>query len=219
MRQRKKSLTPNDNDTKNIVNVIEHLTEGDQTMNHRKQNIPQGTRTCAYEGCIERNCHNSKYCGRHKEIARQKYFEMLNNKKNQRERLYEAYARAATMAKKAGKEAGNKCVPVPMVVQQHADMFNDHSPVIKTYEPVSDGVCGFGYVVVTPGNSSLAIWLKKHQDYFHWYYGGMAFGVKEFGQSYERKMAYAKAYADVMIKELKSIIPNNIRIRPYGRLD
>ena len=98
----------------------------------------------------------------------------------------------------AGMAAGEAHSPVPMHVVQREHPFDDSSPIVKRYPPVMDGVCGFGWVNVSPGNSSFANWLRK-QGYGHKaYYGGWEYWVGEFGQSYERKMAYARAFAKVL---------------------
>ena len=188
-------------------------------MNHRIKNIPEGSRTCAWDGCNERNVQNSKYCYTHKQAAKEAFYKRISDQKAETEQKYKRYEDAVAKAIEAGKTAAKVCKPTPMVVQQHLDLFDDSSPVTETYEPVESGVCGFGYVIVSPGNSSLAIWLKKHMFYFKWYYGGIAMGVKEYGQSYERKMAYAYAYATTLHNELKDILPEDVHIRAFGRLD
>ena len=101
-------------------------------------------------------------------------------------------------AHEAGMKAGKEVVPTPMVVQQRANPFDDTSPVVKTYEPVMGGVCGFAWVVVTPGTSSFARWLTKTGKGSKHYYGGTSIWVGEFGQSMTRKEAYAQAFAKVL---------------------
>ena len=101
-------------------------------------------------------------------------------------------------AYKEGLEAGTEHSPTPMIVQQHENMLDDSSPVVKTYAPVMGGVCGFAWVVVKPGTSSFARWLKdtgkakKHDR------GGLYVWIWEFGQSYEKKMKMASAMANVL---------------------
>ena len=98
------------------------------------------------------------------------------------------------------KEASNH-IPTPMVVVQRSSLFDDSSPIVKEYPPVMNGVCGFAWVNVKPGNSPFANWLKgkrlaRRDDY----YGGVTIWVSEFGQSYERKMKYAGKFAEVLQK-------------------
>jgi len=97
----------------------------------------------------------------------------------------------------AGKAAGNAAVPVPMVVSQRANPLNDNSPAVKEWF-VADGVCGFAWVKVKPGNSAFANWLKKkgyaRKDS---YGGGVSISVSDYNQSMARKEAHAYAMADV----------------------
>jgi hypothetical protein len=102
-------------------------------------------------------------------------------------------------AREAGLAAGKGAKPEPMYVVQRADPLDDSSRIVKAYAPVADGPCGFAWVTVKPGNSRFANWLKAnglgHTDH---YYGGVSVWVRDFGQSYERKGAYAGAFAKVL---------------------
>lgn len=100
-------------------------------------------------------------------------------------------------AHEAGMAAGKAAMPEPMVVFQRENPFDDTSRVTKVYEPVMDGVCGFAYVTVRPGNSTYARWLKANAGAFKAYYGGVQFSVGAFNQSLTRKTAYADAYCAV----------------------
>ena len=60
------------------------------------------------------------------------------------------YQAAWDAAVAAGKAAAEVKVPVPMVVVQRSNPLNDASPVVKVYEPIIDGVCGFAWVKVRP---------------------------------------------------------------------
>lgn len=103
------------------------------------------------------------------------------------------------LAHKAGHEAATGMVPEPMTVVERANPLDDNSEIVKQYEPIADGVCGFAWINVKPGNSSFANWLKKNdlarKDS---YYGGVTIWVGDYNQSYEKKMAYAGAFAKVL---------------------
>ncbi len=101
-------------------------------------------------------------------------------------------------AEMAGIEAATKCVPVPMIVQQRANPLDDHSPVVKQYAPVMDGVCGFAWVIVRPGNCSFANWLKKNGHGSSAYGGGVQIWVSRYNQSMTKKEAHAHAMAKVL---------------------
>ena len=100
----------------------------------------------------------------------------------------------------AGMIAGQACQPVGMVVQQHANPLNDGSPVVQSWD-VPDGVCGFAWIVVKPGTHAFERLAKQTLDADKYYYGGVTVKwVGEFGQSMQRKEAYAGAFAQVLGK-------------------
>lgn len=112
----------------------------------------------------------------------------------------------------AGNAAANAAVPTPMHVVQRAHPLDDSSPIVKRYAPVMDGVCGFAWVRVTPGTSSFARWLTRTEHGRKAYQGGVSIWVGGYGQSYERKSAYADAFAAVLNEA-------GITARSEGRLD
>lgn len=108
-----------------------------------------------------------------------------------------AMARLYREAMAAGRAAAAKVVPVPMVVQQHANMADDNSPVVKTYE-CAGGVCGFAWVEVRPANSRFANYLKRMKlGRYHEYERAVVIWVSDYGQSMQRKEAHAAAMAKV----------------------
>lgn len=101
-------------------------------------------------------------------------------------------------AEAAGKAAAEARVPVPMLVVEHANPLDDSSPVVRRYPPVMGGVCGFAWINIHPGNGSAARFAKKFLGARKAYEGGMQIWVGAYGQSMERKEAYAHAYAEVL---------------------
>jgi fermentation-respiration switch protein FrsA (DUF1100 family) len=87
-----------------------------------------------------------------------------------------------------------------MVVQQHASVADDNSPVTQQWF-VEGGVCGFAWINIRPANCGFALWLKK-KGYVRGTssQGGVNIFVHDFGQSLQRKSAYASAFADVISK-------------------
>lgn len=123
----------------------------------------------------------------------------------QRELYDRAYA--------AGVQAANACIPTPMIVQEHANPLDDNSPVVRTYAPVMDGVCGFAWVNVRPGNCTFARWLvETGHGRRDTYAGGVNIWISAYNQSYERKRAHAVAMA-AMLQEA------NVTAYVYSRLD
>lgn len=113
----------------------------------------------------------------------------------------------------AGRAAADACVPQPMYVVQRANPLDDNSPIVKAYAPVMSGVCGYAWINISPGNSTFARYLKEQglgdRDN---YYGGVSVRVYGYGQSYEKKAAYAGAFAKVLQEA-------GIRAQSMSRLD
>ena len=116
-------------------------------------------------------------------------------------------------ANAAGVAAAERARPTPMVVVEHANPFDDASPIVRQYAPVMDGVCGFAWVNVKPGTSKFARWLKDNGiARTDSYYGGVTIWISDYGQSYERKIAHASAMARVLSEQ-------GIKAYSSGRLD
>lgn len=116
-------------------------------------------------------------------------------------------------ADEAGRKAAEESKPVPMQVIQRENPLDDSSAIVKAYEPVEGGVCGFAWVNIRPGNHPFCNWLKKNdlarKDS---YYGGVSIWVHEFEQSMTRKEAYAHAFAKVLNKAFD----NNAKFNAFG---
>jgi hypothetical protein len=102
-------------------------------------------------------------------------------------------------AHEAGMFAVSSVSVVPMIVGQETYMFSGKIDESKPTYYVSDGVCGFAWINVRPGNSAFARWLKEN-DHARKddYYGGVTIWISEFNQSYQKKNAYAIAFAKVL---------------------
>lgn len=100
-------------------------------------------------------------------------------------------------ARNAGLAAGEAAAPTPMHVVQRDVRTGE---IVKRYAPVMDGVCGFAWVKVVPGTSSFARWLKRNGHASPSYSGGVDYWVREYGQSMERKAAFAQAFAKVLVE-------------------
>lgn len=103
------------------------------------------------------------------------------------------YAALVAAAEAAGMAAGNAALPAPMIVTGT----NGATGAVKHYY-VSEGACGFAWIVVRPGTSSFAKWLVANGKARKHYAGGVCVWVGEFNQSVDRKSAYAYAYAGVL---------------------
>lgn len=92
-------------------------------------------------------------------------------------------------------EAYYSCKPVPMVVQQHANVLDDNSPVKQEWF-VEGGVCGFAWVYIRPARGKFYNWAKSKELTSPRYYGGAHLNVPQpLGQSMARAEAYCRAFA------------------------
>jgi hypothetical protein len=96
----------------------------------------------------------------------------------------------------AGAAAGAACIPVPMVVSQHANPLNDRSPVTKGYLG-AEGACGFGWVSFA-GNTAFGRWAKKNGHARSDYPTGLRISSKLMTQSMYRNEAWATAVAETL---------------------
>ena len=147
--------------------------------------------------CSKQNVGNSKYCQEHKLIAKQKWIEMIQSKSVERDNTEQRFKMLFAKADQEGKIAAKAVIPAPMIVQEHENMLDDNSPVAESYF-VSEGVCGFAWIHIYPGNSPAANYAKKHLGAGKSYRGGIDIWVSDYGQSMTRKEAYAHAYVSIL---------------------
>ncbi|KKL91601.1 hypothetical protein LCGC14_1893010 [marine sediment metagenome] len=114
------------------------------------------------------------------------------------------YAHAIKMADEAGMKAAHEC--------------NEQMLKLKGYEPFP--ICGFAWVSFKPATSHFAHWLKKMGLADKAYEGGLKLRVSKFGQSHDKKLAYARAYTDVIQRELvlNNVVPG-LSVYAASRLD
>lgn len=115
--------------------------------------------------------------------------EKISHEKKARIARDQEYQELAARAYQAGIKAGAECRPIPMAV---IDQLNGQ------YWRVDDGSCGFAWVTVRPANCAFAKWAQRTGIMRKAYGGGVQLWVSEFGQSEERKAAFAGAYARVL---------------------
>ena len=160
---------------------------------------------CARMECQKEASGKSKYCPECGKIAHQKWLEMIRAKSSERQEKTAGFEKLWSEALAAGTAAGEAVKPQGMLVIQHKNPMDDSSKVVQSWD-VPEGPCGFAWVVVRPGGCSFARWVKANQakldqHVFKEYYGGMTvYYVHEFGQSIQRKTAFAHAFAEVLNK-------------------
>ncbi len=113
--------------------------------------------------------------------------EKIAAEKTERVNRYAKYQEIIDKAYKAGIEAGKNARPIPMYV------IDQGIPIDR----IDDGACGFAWIAF-PGNTSFGKWAKKQGLARSHYPSGLCVWVSEFGQSVDRKDAFAGAYAKVL---------------------
>lgn len=115
--------------------------------------------------------------------------EKIAHEKAERKDRYAMFEQVFNEAWNAGIVAATAIVPRTMVVQ---DMNGN------VVDVVPEGPCGFAWVRV-PGNTSFAKWLVKHHRTKPGYPKGIDLWISDYGQSYERKAAHARAMSSYLI--------------------
>lgn len=106
------------------------------------------------------------------------------------------FAELFKLARVVGMEAGLNKRPVPMAIVA-ADLLGRPLPGAQVHV-VDEGCCGFAWVKIFPGNCPAANAAKRLGLARKAYGGGVEIWVSDFGQSLERKDAYALSYASVL---------------------
>ena len=114
--------------------------------------------------------------------------EKISAEKAIRAQRYTEFEALTAAAHAAGIKAGRECQPIPMIVCGSTG---------KPIECVDDGACGFAWIAFA-GNTAFGRWAKKQGLAGSHYPSGLCIWVSEFGQSVERKSAFADAYAQVL---------------------
>ena len=110
-------------------------------------------------------------------------------------------------AEAAGKQAAEAAKPVPMVVYEAQALSNVPKEGGQSWY-CAEGMCGFAWIEFA-GNTSFGKWMKKAGKARTQYPKGMCVWVSEYGQSVERKEAYAAAYAKVLNEAGVNAYPNS----------
>ena len=101
-------------------------------------------------------------------------------------------------AYEAGLAAGKDADTPKFVVGDAIGLSDKIDYSKKTY--ILDGLCGFAWVTISPARGAFVNWLKSQGIGSKGYYGGYEIWVREFGQSVDRKSAFAGAFAEVLEK-------------------
>jgi len=99
----------------------------------------------------------------------------------------------------SGREAVENLTVEPMYVYTSKSLFSDEPDLDQPVYKVDDGPCGFASINLKPANSRFAKWLRAEGLAEKRYGGpGVSIWVGQYNQSYEKKSAYARAFAQVL---------------------
>lgn len=114
-------------------------------------------------------------------------------------------------ADEAGIQAATKMQPQPMIVEGRSNPLDDTSAVTNVYY-VEGGVCGFAWLECK-GNTTFGKWLVRAKVARKGYPTGLTIWCHRFGQSMERKTAWAYATAAYLQTH------GQITVYPMSRMD
>lgn len=165
--------------------------------------------------CTQNTVGKSKYCATHRDEARVAFKAMIADKETAKLERDAEHRALLEQARAAAQAAYAECQPQPMLVYETLGLSDAPKPNGKAWM-VSEGVCGFAWVKITPATSSFARWLSKHKLGHKSYYGGwdipVSVLVPSCGQSYDRAQQAARAAVRILRE-------HNINCRMESRLD
>lgn len=124
----------------------------------------------------------------------------------QEQEVLSAFSQALHEADIAGTAAAAKC--------------NVQMLTIKGYESDPFPICGFAWVNFKPATTRFVRFMKKNGLVSKAYEGGANLWVSKFGQSYDKKLAYARAFADsIQQTVVLSGLEPSLKVYGSGRLD
>lgn len=178
---------------------------------------------CAIAGCVQHTAPRSKYCAVHKSEARAAFFAMVREKSAQRADAKTALTLLVADAYKAAHSAGI-AAGIASAVEPIGWITDNTCPDNKGALYVSSGVCGFAWVDVKGARGLIRSALIDAGFSESAYKGGLSFWVGAFGTSYDRKSAYADAFARSFRLSVKSWVSDfpgaaNLVISSGSRLD
>lgn len=94
-------------------------------------------------------------------------------------------------------EMADLCAAANIAGVRAAQALTPDPMFISGYAPVLDGVCGFAWVTIRPGNSRFANFLKQQGLASKAYGGGVQVWINPYNQSMQKKAAHAEAMARV----------------------
>lgn len=178
---------------------------------------------CSTAGCIQHTAPRSKYCAIHKSEARAAFFAMVREKSAQRADAKSALTLLVAEAYKAAHSAGI-AAGIAAKVEPIGWITGMKCPSDRELHYIDSGICGFAWVDVKGARGLIRSALIDAGFSEAAYKGGLSMWVGAFDQSYDRKSAYADAFAlsfRLSVKSWVSEFPGaaNLVISSGSRID
>lgn len=167
------------------------------------------------QNCDQPTVGKSKYCSTHRAEARAAFKAIIEDKKQATEERNEQFKKLIADLATVAETAYLACEPQPMMVYEAQGLSDAPKPNGRSWY-VSEGVCGFGWVRITPATSSFAKWLAKNGIGYKAYDGGWILPVNYFMASMSQSLERAEAAARAITTELRK---HNISCRAESRMD
>lgn len=165
--------------------------------------------------CDQPTSGKSKYCAAHKAEARARFNAMCEIERLERASRQDQYQQWIYAMSALAEAAYLATTPQAMVVYETAGLTDIPKKNGNSWY-VSEGVCGFAWIVIKPATSSFAKWLIKNKIGYKNYYGGwvipMSYLIPNMTQSMERAESAARCCA-------KFLRDQNINAYAESRMD
>jgi hypothetical protein len=165
--------------------------------------------------CDKPTVGKSKYCAIHRAEARANFVVMCADSKLAREERDQKFETLMNQLAGIADAAYMAAQPAPMAVYETAGLSDAPKPGGRSWY-VSEGVCGFAWVVIKPATSSFAKWLARKEIGYKAYDGGWVLPMHHFIVNMSQSLERAEAASYAVAQELRK---HNINCFATSRMD
>ena len=167
------------------------------------------------QNCDQPTAGKSKYCSTQRAEARANFKAMIADSKLAREERDQKFENLMSDLALTAEVAYKLAQPTPMVVYETAGLSDAPKPDGRSWY-VSEGVCGFAWVVIKPATSSFAKYLARNKIGYKAYDGGWVLPMHYFIAGMSQSLERAEAASMAVAKELRT---HNINCFATSRMD
>ena len=165
--------------------------------------------------CNQPTVGKSKYCAIHRAEARANFVVMCADSKLAREERDQKFETLMNQLAGIADAAYMAAQPAPMAVYETAGLSDAPKPGGRSWY-VSEGVCGFAWVVIKPATSSFAKYLARKEIGYKAYDGGWVLPMHHFIVNMSQSLERAEAASYAVAQELRK---HNINCFATSRMD